>query len=400
MHHDQNHIVIIGSGLASLTLACALAPFDISLTILTTKTPITETIENYKDERSLALSHVSHLIFSQMTIWSELAKHCYPIKKIHISDKGHFGFSRLLPEQLQVPALGYVIPIKQLQKTLFERVSSFENINIISALQINEILFEKANATLSYQNTSNEKQTLKAPLMIIADGGKSNLHQQLNIEYQRKEYNQSAIVANVGSNQLQSGHAYERFTEYGAIALLPLGENRWSLVWTVSNEKINHLMSLDEKSLLAILQKHFGYRAGRFTWIGTRQLFPLTLSKVKNQIHPNLLLLGNACHNLHPIAGQGFNLTMRDISFLAKSISEHITSRQNLSALDLIQNYEKNRRWDQNSMISLTDSLISLFNNEYKPISLIRNIGILGMDFIPGLKTILTKRMMGYHSWI
>ena len=191
--------------------------------------------------------------------------------------------------------------------------------------------------------------------------------------------------------------AYERFTQDGPVAMLPIGKQRYSVVWSMTNDQMQEIELFNDDEKLARLQKHFGYRLGKLQWIGRCQYFPLKLMHAKQQYKDNVVLIGNASHTIHPIAGQGFNLGLRDVATLAELIHQHKTNFETADVMSLLKTYSKHRRPDQQQIIHFTDNLINIFCHELIPIKALRNLGLVGLDLLPFSKHMITKKAMGFN---
>jgi 2-octaprenyl-6-methoxyphenol hydroxylase len=390
-------IIIIGGGLTGLTLACALAKQSIRIGIIVADNSSSkEIVPNKQDLRSLALSHISHRIFEGLQLWSTIGKKAYPIEQIHISDKGHFGFTHLAAYQHHLQALGYVISIEDLFNGLKNNVQKHAHIEFINAKIIDCVTADRQ--TVVYLDSKNASIQATAKLIVAADGENSFIRHLLSIKPRIWDYRQTAIVANVGLQNRQKAIAYERFTEFGPLALLPLGEQFYSLTWTTLDTHAKLLATLPEKEFLRHLQTQFGYRLGKFVWLGQRQSFPLRLIRTDQQTHKNIVLIGNASQTIHPIAGQGFNLGLRDVAVLTQVIADSLATGKDLTDPEIVTRYSKERLWDQRLTIGVTDSLVRLFSNNYHPLALLRNLGLVGLDLLPGVKQQFSRRAMGFIS--
>ena len=230
---------------------------------------------------------------------------------------------------------------------------------------------------------------------MAADGDKSFIRQLLDIPTEREEYGQSAVIANVTPSKNHQGIAYERFTDSGPLALLPLSENRCSLVWTVRSEQADEVMALSDEAFLAQLQSRFGFRLGRFEHVGRRQVYPLALVQAKEHVVNRVALIGNAAHALHPVAGQGFNLGIRDIAVLAQVVVDAAQAGKDFGHLEVLREYETWRARDHKEVITFTDALARLFANNSPPLACARNVGLLALDMLPAAKSMLARRTMG-----
>jgi 2-octaprenyl-6-methoxyphenol hydroxylase len=246
--------------------------------------------------------------------------------------------------------------------------------------------------TDGYRLTLNDETLVECDLAVLADGGRSGLREQLGIGIKKRPYNQSALIANITPSEAHNGMAFERFTDDGPMALLPLPDNRCALVWTRLGMDAQRLAALDDRSFLTELQGIFGYRLGTLKQVGARHLYPLSLIEAEEQVRPHLAILGNAAHSLHPIAGQGFNLSLRDAQALADSLLGSETSPGDFATL---QAYRERQRLDQSLTVGFSDQVTRLFGSTQPLVSLGRNIGLLGLDLLPPAKRWFARQAMG-----
>lgn len=389
-------IVIVGGGMVGLTMACALGERKWKIGILEAF-PFNSDQPPSFDTRSVALAHGSRNVLKGLGLWSELAEVCTPIKHIHVSDRGHFGTTRLNASEENVEALGYVIENRHLGKTLLERVSKMKNVTLMCPARLSDLTIEEHTATLEIDNDGITQQ-LKTKLVIAADGGNSAVNKLLNIDSTRWEYGQTAIVSTVATDQPHSNIAYERFTDSGPLALLPLSENRQSLVYTVKDEQVDAILALDDQAFLNQLQARFGFRLGRFTRCAPRKSFPLSMMRIKQHIKQRVVIIGNAAHTLHPVAGQGFNLGVRDVAALAEILDQALNDDRDLGALDVLEDYERWRRKDQLSVTLFTDGLARIFANPLAPVRFARSKGLAITNILPPLKHALARHAMGLNG--
>jgi 2-octaprenyl-6-methoxyphenol hydroxylase len=312
-----------------------------------------------------------------------------------VSDRGHYGFARIQAKDYQISNVGSVVPIQKLMEVLSQSVRVNNNVEIIDSAQLQETTVKADHRVLTLKQTEKTVQ-LKCKLAIAADGTHSKLRNLLNIQAKSTHYRQSAIVANIGVERTHDGTAYERFTSTGPLAMLPISEKAFSLVWTLPPEQIESTLNLSDKDFLAELQTAFGYRLGRFSWVSERQSFPLSLLEADKLTAERAIIIGNAAHTLHPIAGQGFNLGLRDIAVLVDAIKNAIRMSQDIGGVQILREYEIARNQDMKAIINLTDKLVKIFSNNYWPHSLFRNLLLLGLDTATPLKNKLAYKTMGF----
>lgn len=354
------------------------------------------------DARTTALGFGSAKIFQQLSVWQALQKHLQAIRQIHVSDKGHFGATRLEAELENVPALGYVVENKWLLDVLFSHIQEHPNrahLKVYCPCSVKSIVREAGRTTLQLDAADEQ---LSAALVVMADGGRSSLRDALGISYTEHDYQQHALICNVELDRAHQSIAYERFTDAGPIALLPLlcqkAAHRYSLVWTLAEADVEAVLGLSEPAFLSALQQRFGYRAGRFIKVGTRDSYPLKLQTAQEQVRSGLAIVGNAAHTLHPIAGQGFNLALRGVISLAESIISAARNQCPLGDYNMLKQFEQSRLKDQRATINFTDRSMYLFTNSNPLISLGRDLGLQLLDICPPVKSVFARQAMGLAS--
>jgi 2-octaprenyl-6-methoxyphenol hydroxylase len=384
-------VIIIGAGPVGISLAVALANLPLHLTLLEAN-PIATAINIA--ERPLSLTYSSQQILAQLNLWQKINACATPIHQVHISDRGHFGFTRINAKDENVPALGYVVPAGSLANIFNAELLALANIQLLNPARLQNLEWHDNQWTVHYE-TNNAINNLQADLIIAADGTQSLVRKLLNIDTEIKDYQQSALVTTIDLSRDHKNVAYERFIEQGAIAMLPLSQQRMGCVWTEATDQINALHALSSEEFLARLQSSFGYRLGKLQKCNERIVHPLKKVFAKECVRPGLVLIGNAAHTLHPIAAQGFNLGLGDVKLLVKIIGEALAQEKNPGDIAVLKNYEQQRQPKVNWIMQFTDKLTRIFSHDFLPLSLARNSGLISLDLIPPLKKRLAKRLMG-----
>ncbi len=398
------NITIIGGGMVGMSLALLLARrnLDWKIALLDAQEfpddAMDKLFQPSFDERSTAIAHGSMEIFQSLGIWNKLSQQATAIKKIHVSDAGHLMGGLINAEDYGVDAVGYVIPNQWIGRVLASALTAEKNITLFSSVTVEKVLPKISGAELQLADNSKQVNKITTDLVAMADGGKSPLSQQLGIDFNVESYQQTAIVANVTFTEAHQHVAYERFTKLGPIALLPLGKNpsaqEAALVLTLPKEQANELLNSSDDLFLAHLQKRFGQRLGKFNRVGERKAFSLQLITAKEQIRSHLVLIGNAAHFLHPVAGQGFNLSLRDCVRLTQHLA---ASKKPLGDLSVLQEYLQDQQRDQNTTILFSDQLVKLFSSSSLPVIALRHLGFMGLESIPAAKKLLVDQTMGKH---
>lgn len=353
------------------------------------------------DARSTALSWGSRLIFEQAGLWDSLATGLTAIRDIHVSDKGHAGATRLNSDAMNVDALGYVAENTHLNQVITSALMHSTHIAVCAPASIVNVKPVQQGVELLVDSGGQAMVQISSRLLVIADGGRSSLCEQLGITLTRRPYGQQALISNISFEKPHLGCAFERFTDTGPLAVLPLadidGEHRASLVWTLADAQVAEIMALPDEAFLAALQQRFGYRLGKLTRVGERVLYPLSLTLANEQIRPGIVLLGNVAHALHPVAGQGLNLALRDARELADIIAEVSASGgpELIGDYQCLQRYVQRQQVDQQQTVFFSDQVTRLFSNANPLLALGRNIGLLGMDLVPPAKQWFSRQAMG-----
>lgn len=381
MIDQQVDILIIGGGLIGASLMLALQDSGYS-TLLVEQKQIDQQLNPDFDARSLAIAPASVAILEMLGVWRLLQKYATPIHRIHVSEQNRFGASRLYSEE-DAP-LGYVLEIQHLNHAVQQLVPQQ---HILTPATVCALDLHTQQATIV---AGDKRFTIQAGLIVAADGVESSVRHLCHLSAQVKEYRQQAIVCNVGLNRAHEYQAFERFTPEGPLALLPMQHNRMSLIWSMSETRADAYMQVDDAFFLHALQRAFGYRLGRFTQIGKRFSYTMRQVVMDEQVAWPVVFVGNAAHTLHPVAGQGFNLGLRDVAALAQCIIQHGIDQS------MLRYYLQLRQRDQKIVTSLTDGLIQLFTSRLPGVALARDLGLIVLDNAPLLKKILIRHAQGF----
>tara|TARA_B110000003_G_scaffold238294_1_gene243800 strand:- start:1936 stop:3219 length:1284 start_codon:yes stop_codon:yes gene_type:complete len=404
-HFDM---VIVGGGMVGISLALILAAqsdWKILLVEAQSMNVASAPKSHYSasfDDRSTALSWTSRNIYQSIGIWDQLSKHLTDIKHIHVSDRGHGGLTRMSADEAGVDALGYVVENHWLGSVLIDQLGH-HSIETLSNTKVSAVRPTRGGIEISLdgkQSAGDEgQQLIRSDLLIIADGSNSKTAQKLGIYSQCSSYRQTAIIANIQLEKKHQGTAYERFTDQGPMALLPLsdyqGQHRSALVWVQSEDAVEQLVMAEDDAFLATLQQRFGHRLGRFQQVGKRVTYPLSLTLATEQVRRNVVVVGNAAHSLHPVAGQGFNLSLRDVSALAARLNQAREIQKDIGSLEVLENYYQQQLVDQRNTLMFSDSLTKFFTGTSRVSAAGRNSGLLALDLVPQLRHGFAKFGMG-----
>jgi len=396
MNYDYD-VLIVGGGLAGGSLALALCGKGLRVAVIESVAEERRRASS-AGERALALSWGAAQILDQIGVWRGAEKKSAPIRHIHVSDRGHFGKLRMSAEREGVPALGYVATAKVLEDEIAAGLAASPVSVICPACVVG--LKAGGAAVHASVRRGDESLNLTARLLVAADGGNSTVRNLLEIGQSSRDYAQTAIVTEVETGRGSDFTAYERFTPAGPLALLPVGKKRYSVVWTHKTDDAADLLGLPEGEFVEQLQSAFGYWLGRITLAARRQGFPLKLIRAQRIADERVVLIGNAAHQLHPVAGQGLNLGLRDVALLAEMLIARLSFGEDIGEKAFLERYAQARQDDLDRVIQFTDSTVRLFSNDYAPVALARNVGLLALDrFVPG-KRLLTRYAMGLGSRI
>jgi 2-octaprenyl-6-methoxyphenol hydroxylase len=389
-------IIIAGGGMIGTSLGLALAPLQLKIAVVEAVARGAEQQPSF-DDRSTALSRSSQRMFEAMGLWPDIVAASTPIRSIHVSDKGRFGFSHIDAIQQKVEALGYVVINRVLGQVLQDALKEVAGLDLvcpgtITAVETSDNLIEVA------VDEAGRSRSLSCRLLVAADGANSAVRDMIGISASRVDYEQWAVIGNVLPSMAPDNRAFERFTETGPVAMLPVADNRAGFVWMLSPDSAKDMLSLTDAEFTKQLQETFGYRLGRFSKVGKRAAYPLALTKANGLIARRSVVVGNAAHGLHPVAAQGFNLGMRDVAALCDCIADaRIEQSESLDCGNpaILENYADWRRDDQGKVVRFTDGIVRLFGDTRPPVRALRNLGMLAFDMIPGVRKAFAKHTMG-----
>ena len=395
MTQPDYDLLIIGGGLVGASLACALDSLGLRIGLVEAA-PLTVSAHPSYDDRTLALAQGTRRIFQTLGLWEALA--ATPIRRIHISERGSPGFAHLDSREEGVEALGYVIEARQVGAALLARLPNLRGVELLCPARLETVAVEPQAACATLRLGEDRLVECRARLLVAADGAQSPVREQLGVAALRWDYGQQAVIANVTPTLPHENVAYERFTGDGPLALLPMSANRCAVVCTVNTADAAAVMALDDAAFIRLLQERFGDRLGRLQRVGRRNAYPLFLLKAREHARQRVALIGNAAHTLHPIAGQGFNLGIRDVAALAEVIADAWRSGADIGDLSILQRYADWRRWDQRRTLAFTDALNRLFANPLGPVRIARNLGLLAFDRLPLIKHEFARQTMGLYG--
>lgn len=386
-------VVIIGGGIVGACLALSLSDSQRVL-VLEAHGPTIETTHPAA-ERAIVLSAASQTILQTLGIWSAIACHTTEVKKVHVSDRGHFGAVRMTADREGVASLGYVVQAKYLDTHISQALQTNPKIAVRYHADFVSVNYNDGFAELIYVKDG-QQHHVKTRLIVAADGQSSALRAQAGIEVATTVYHQSAIICVVNLARDHQNVAYERFTPEGPLALLPLPQQQSALVWTIPTAERDAILALSPAEFLAQLQDKFGYRLGKFISATSPEAFPIVMKRARELVKSNMVVIGNAANAIHPIAGQGLNLGLRDVAVLSDLLQQQ-------DAFDSIENllaeYVQRRVVDHRDIVAITHNLVGIFSNAFLPLVVARSMGLVAMDLFRPIKKWLTKRAMGYAGY-
>ncbi|MBN6513177.1 2-octaprenyl-6-methoxyphenyl hydroxylase [Acinetobacter pittii] len=401
----QQQVIIVGGGMVGLSLSLMLAKANIAVKLLeAVKYP------NYDDQnvapyhssfdaRNTALSRRSVQIYQKLGLWDALQQHATPILQVHITEQGSFGKARLIAEQEKVESFGQVIENAWLGRVLLTQVRQQPLIELIDGVQVTALTQDAEQVHIEAKR-GDEVLKLEPKLLIAADGRDSFCRQAIGVGVDVHDYDQVAIVTTVQTSKPHDQVGFERFSALGPLALLPLpGEYRRSVVWPVKKgTESEWLGDENDQHFLSALQQTYGDRAGKFEKTGKRFSYPLSQVLAHKQAVGRVILMGNAAHTIHPVAGQGFNLCLRDADVLVRYLVNQLTASDDIGTPDNLLAYEQARLSDQQRVIKFCDTVVRGFSNQNPLLKLIRNTGLIAFDVIPGVKPLVANYAMGLKA--
>ncbi len=395
-------VLIVGGGMVGISAALCLRRRLACKMLLAEGFPLPDREPDFQssyspsfDARATALSYSSCLIYRELEIWDELVQWASTIAQVHVSERGRFGSTLMRAADYDWPALGYVVENTWLGNVLVQALHRTD-VQTLSPARVLSASVETDRVCVNFENG----ERVYTQLLLVADGANSALRESLGVAVLEQDYSQHALIANIAHALEHRGCAYERFTVQGPLALLPLPASpaegqRSALVWSLSEQQAQTLQHCPEAEFLATLQDRFGYRLGRLQRVGDRHSYPLTLTEAQEQVRRGVVIMGNAAHSLHPVAGQGFNLALRDIARLGAVLAEAKTQGAALGALSVLQQYITRQTGDQQRTKQFSDRLPELFMRRDPVLALLRDIGLFALDVSPALKREFVRQTAG-----
>lgn len=391
-------IAVVGGGLAGASLACALADSGLSIALIEAVGFDARADANMQ-ARTTALAWGTRALFEQLGLWDDMAVDAAPIKRLHVSQRKHFGSVRVNAADYDLPALGYVLPNLTMIGALRARLEQLPDVDVIAPARFESLAYTEdgCRIALTCARGDGETRELRTRLLVGADGARSSVRGALGIGAYIDDYEQRAIVTIVEPERAHAGCAYERFTPDGPIALLPRTRATCAAVWTLPSARAEQLCETDEASFIDAMQDAFGQRLGALTAAGPRGSYPLARVLCERAATRRAVLIGNAGHALHPAAAQGFNLAIRDALVLAVMLRERLDMSPDFDPgdADLLEGWAEARRPDQHRVANFTDTIVRLFSNRVPGLDHARGAGLFGLSLLPAIRDDMARRSMG-----
>jgi 2-octaprenyl-6-methoxyphenol hydroxylase len=384
-------VAIVGGGMVGASFALALRSTRARV-LLIESVPADSAGQPSFDERTTALGNGSRQIFETLGVWPAMQAESAAIRSIHVSDAGRFGMARLEAREQGVDAFGYVVPNRVIGRALWQALRDAPHITLAVPAKLESAALRDDGVTLDL-SIDGKRETVRAAVAVAADGAGSALRASAGIDADVEDYDQVAIVLNAATERPSQGEAFERFTPSGPLAVLPVAGGGYAVVWAVRPDRAAVLMALDDDAFADELLAAFGWRAGRWNKIGRRHTYPLLLSRAAETTSGRVVLIGNAAQALHPVAGQGFNLGLRDAATLAEMLAGAAAEPD---FNELLAKFAAWRAEDRRGVTRFTDGLVKLFGSELPGAGLMRNFGLLLFDLSPTAKRALSRVSWGF----
>ena len=384
-------VAIVGGGMVGASFALALRGTRLRVLLIENVAPDSASQPSF-DERTTALGNGSRQIFEGLGVWSAMSAEAAPIRSIHVSDAGRFGVARLDAKEQGVQAFGYVVPNRVIGRVLWQALESAPNVTLAVPAQLKHATLRDDGVLLEMTRDA-AVEKVHASVAVAADGAGSVLRTCAGIDADVEDYDQVAIVVNAATDKPHAGEAFERFTASGPLAVLPTTGGGYTVVWAVRPARAAELLALGDEAFAAELLAAFGWRAGRWTRVGRRNQYPLALSRATETVAGRVVLIGNAAQALHPVAGQGFNLGLRDAATLAEMLAG---AAADPDFTELLARFSAWRGEDRQGVTRFTDGLVKLFGSDLPGLGMVRNFGLLLFDLSPTAKRALSRVSWGF----
>jgi 2-polyprenylphenol 6-hydroxylase len=389
---NQFDVIIIGAGIVGATAACALGESGVRVALVEARPLASDADDNVRDARVFAITRASQRIFEALGVWERIiARDAYPFRDMEVWDAGGTGVIHFDCADIGEPCLGHMIEPRIIHASLLERLRSIAAITLFCPAQYADITIDDAAVSVNLVNGA----TLKATLIVAADGARSPLRERLGIPTRVHDYHQCSLVARVATEFPHQATAWQRFLPGGPLAFLPMEEGWSSIVWTLPTAEVAGMLALERDAFHAALGQAFDFRLGRIVDSEQRESFPLTRLHAEHYVRERVALTGDAAHAIHPLAGQGVNLGLLDAAALAEVVLAARTRASDPGSLPVLRRYERWRRGDNLLMMSAMDGFNVLFGNELGPVRWLRNLGLSMVNAAGPAKDLLMRHAAG-----
>jgi 2-octaprenyl-6-methoxyphenol hydroxylase len=389
-HGYDYDLVIVGGGIVGLTLASALKDSGLNILLIEARLESAAVMKG----QAYAVHMLSALIYKGIGVWDKILPNIETYRRVNLSDADYPSVVEFSTEDIGKDDLGYVAEHQALLYPLEEFVKNCANVTLLCPAEVVETEYQ-SDAAVTTIKIAGETKTIRSKLVVAADGLRSRIRQAAGISTSGWKYWQSCIVAFVKAEKSHNQTAYEKFQASGPFAILPLPGNRCRIVWTAPHEEAKALCELDDEQFLLELTKRYGSQMGKLELLGERFVFPVQLMQSDKYVLNRLALVGDAAHNCHPVGGQGLNLGIRDVAALAQVIQEAHQAGKDIGNIKVLKKYERWRKFENLAILGFTDVLDRVFSNSFLPIIIVRRLGLLVMKYVPLVKVISLKLMIG-----
>lgn len=388
---ERFDVAVVGGGMVGAALALALRETPLHVALVEGFAPGSAGQPSF-DDRTSALGNGTRRVFEALGIWERVAPEAGVIRRIHVSDAGRFGFARLEAAEQGIEAFGYVVPNRVIGAALWEALADAPQVRRFMPARAVYAGRTDEHVRLHVEQ-GGRAFDLDARLLVAADGAQSGVREALGIGSRVEDYDQTAVITNAITSHPNDGTAFERFTPTGPLAVLPLAGGGYTVVWTLRPDRAAEVMLLDDAAFVAALQETFGWRIGRIERVARRSAYSLALTRADATVAPRAVLIGNASQSLHPVAGQGFNLGLRDAASLAEVLA---AGPADPGAAPVLEEFERWRVSDRRGVTTFTDGLVKVFGETRPGFGMARNLGLLLFDLAPPAKSALSRLSWGF----
>ncbi len=383
-------VVVLGGGLTGLTAALALGRAGVEVAVVE-RASVAELVSAPYDGRVMAIARASMRMLEALGVWASIGPEAQPILRIRVEEGGVPVRVHYDGAELDGGPLGWIAETRCIRRALFEALEGLSGVRLFAPAGHREVVVDSVAATVRLD----DGRLLRAPLLLVCEGRRSPLPRRLGIRCATRSYGQIALVATLEQERAHGGEAVERFFPDGPFAVLPLPGRRSSIVWAICEERARALCGLDPAAFALEVEERFGDLLGRVRLASPLWSYPLLLVVCERYVRERVALVGDAARGIHPLAGQGWNLALRDVAALAELVVDRLRLGLDPGSLEMLRAYEAWRRFDGFTLVAVTDGLNRLFANDHPPLFLLRNLGLWLVERAPPLKRLFMRHAMG-----